>query len=151
MKTAASSAATTAPTSAASTAASSVPRPGGMLPLFAAPGENVGEAQRVQRSKQRVSANPGAGLGGAGQAAEEASLLTRLAQGVGLRSQAAPRVNGRTACRLPGHERDVFRADPALRRHDGESRVTGRTYQHAFRMMLEIILNTKVTSTRRRY
>jgi len=72
-----------------------------MLRLLAAPGENVGEAQGLQRSKQRVSANPGAGLGGAGQAAEEAGLLTRLAQGVGLRSQAGLRVNGRLRAPLP--------------------------------------------------
>ena len=72
-----------------------------MLPLLAAPGENVGKAQRLQCSKQRVSANPGAGLGRAGQAAEEASLLTRLARGVGLRSQEGLRVSDRLRAPWP--------------------------------------------------
>ena len=72
-----------------------------MLPLLAAPGENVRKAQRLQCPKQRVSANPGAGLGGAGQAAEEARLLTRLAQGVRLRSQEGLRVSDRLRAPLP--------------------------------------------------
>ena len=72
-----------------------------MLRLLAAPGENVGEAQRLQCPKQRVSANPGTGLGGAGQAAEEAGLLTRLAEGIGLRSQEDLRVSGRLRAPSP--------------------------------------------------